>query len=224
MTWANAKIKHIYVGENLVRPPNPYTPTSNTLAYFPFKDDQLDKVGNCTLSATWTKQTIWYRFTSGSSTLWITIPSNKQTSRFYSCRIKGVTIPSWYYDNASTMMTNYWTMRFFYKYQNQDWHTKQFWYWKDSSNIVWSNTQTIDLTNWFHLAYWCDSSNNYKWWINWNLVFSGTATSQRYYNSVVWFQPANSTIDYSDFILENRLWTATEVTNYYNKTKSNYWL
>lgn len=216
------KIKRILVGTQQVRPYR-YNPTRSTLAYFPFNDDQLDKTGNCTLWATWTKQTIWYRFTSGSSSLWITIPSNKQRSRFYSCRTKCINILGWYYASISTMMLCYSTTRFFYKY-TEDQHTKQFGYWRDSSNIVWSNTQTIDLTNWFHLAYWCDSSNNYKWWINWTLVWSWTATWQRYFSSVDWFQWTNATIDYSDFILENRLWSATEVTNYYNSTKSKYWL
>jgi len=200
-----------------------WQPWANTVAYFPFKDDQLDATNNCSINSTWTKQTIWFRFTSSSSKIGITIPSSKQTSRFYSCRTKCINIPTWTRGNVSSMLTSYWTMRFFYKY-DQNTHTKQFGYWKDSSNIIWSSTKTVSLSNRFHLAYWCDSSNNYKWWINWNLVFDWQATAQRFINTVDWFQWENATIDYSDLILESELRTSQEVLDYYNQTKSDYGL
>ena len=215
------KIQRIYVGQDLVRPK--YTPTSSTIAYFPFKDDQLDKTGNCTFWATWTKQTIWFRFTSGGSTIWITIPSSKQTSRFYSCWTKCITLPSWRYDYISSMLINYGTMRFVYKGYDGN-NQKQFWYWKNSSSTIYSSTQSIDLTKRFHIAYGCDSSNNYRGWINWNLVFSWQASPQRFASPIDWFQWNNATIDYSDFILEDRLWTNEELVEYYNNTKSNYGL
>ena len=42
-----------------------WLPNENTLAYFPFKDDILDKKWNYTLSNNWnSKDTIWYKFTS----------------------------------------------------------------------------------------------------------------------------------------------------------------
>ena len=217
-SWTETELKNAYIGEW-----TPYTPTSSTIAYYPFISDQTDQTWNTSIPATWSKQTIWYRFTSGSSTLWITIPSNKQTSRFYSCWTKCITLPSWRYDYLSSMIINYGTMRFVYKGYDGN-NQKQFWYWKDSSNTIYSSTQSIDLTNRFHIAYGCDSSNNYMGWINWNLVFSWQASPQRFLSTIDMFQWSNATIDYSDFILENRLWSVTETTNYYNNTKSNYWL
>lgn len=45
------KVSEVYLGEKKIRPVGGFTPTATTLAYYPFKEDKLDKTGNTSLSA-----------------------------------------------------------------------------------------------------------------------------------------------------------------------------
>jgi hypothetical protein len=93
------------------------------------------------------------------------------------------------------------------------------------------STTNVSLNTWSNIVI-TQSSKTYNIYINWVLVKSGTMSSA----NLTW---TNFNIGYaygnnsavkrfigwiSEFIFENKARTADEISNYYNKTKSNYWL
>lgn len=212
------KIQKIYVGTQQVRPYK-FTPTSSTLAYYPFVDNQIDQTWNTTLSATGTKQAIGYQFTTSGSNISINTPSGWTFFSFWT-KVTSMTSSA---ANASPF-TKWWTMRFFYKHLATPAYAKTFAFWTNNNTIVTSNAVTFNTDTWYHFAYWSDSSNHVKAWINWQLIWDTTVSGRRNIFDGAIMQWEYTTQTFSDLILENRLWTANEVSNYYNHTKSNYWL
>ena len=216
------KVNKIYVWTNQVRP-TWWTPWSNTVFYFPFTNDATDHSWNWfTLSNTWTQETIWRTFTT--TTALNTATSWKFASVWIKINQRGSWWPS-YWDQLMLGMIN-WNMYYQIVHANNSSETDVvfFWYWSGTRSTKKLNTS---LWTWYHLAFYSDTN----WWycyLNWvkSTIWTGTP-----YNSVStrseFFNDNNSTkssITLSEVIVENRVRSDSEILEYYNQTKSNYWL
>jgi len=204
------KIKRIYQWTNLVRPV-PYTPTNSTLAYFPFTNNALDQLGNYTLSNSWTKQSIWYLFNVKTDISWVSDYSQQKFAsywvKFQASDNTTVLIGCWWLrvNNRTVSAPSY--SEFVFKDSGWSFHN------------LWNNW--INNSTWYHVAYWWEW-NTYKTYVNWVLKNSGSATPAQY--SECWIVWWTNWVILSEVIFEKSMRTATEVSNYYNQTKSNYWL
>lgn len=199
-----------------------YYPTSSTIAYFPFKDDQLDKSGNgYSINTTGTKQTIGYQF---SWSVWIT--SWWGLPYMISVRAKMVSFGSWITDCAT--MIRIWKAFRYIRYHNNSNSARKFQLYNSStSSNMFSSQQSTSTWNRYHLLFWISGGTSwtYACWINGSKVWSWNVNTETgSWNWVVYLMNNNSTWIFSDLILENRLWDDAEVLAYYNSTKSNYWL
>lgn len=217
------KIQKIYIGSNLVRPEVPplYTPTANTLMYMRFKGNYNDEMWN-TLTLTWTAPTYWATSAWEKYSIWVsgTSLANTNISWFWwdctvSCWINPTTESVWrtifiYWDKGYSGAW-YWlemnTSRRLYVYRR----------WGSSYRI--DTNQTISADTWTNIIM-THSDRNTVIYIN------GTQANSNTYNydynskfsmwSMIW--------KFDEFIMENKTWTATEVSNYFSATKSYYWL
>lgn len=209
------KIKKIYVGTNQVRPAYwNYTPTSNTLVYYPFKEDMNDY--------SWNNKNL--SIDSGT----VSYADNKIT---ISNALRGSTIlngVSW----AFTI--SFWTV----------WNGNAI-YDADSWWPQWYNTARW---NW---DYWWNAIINNSWRRAGNTTAAGTASdfvlltvvynwSQflAYLNGTQTGTVTNCTGNikwtatqfiiewwtWGQVIIERWAWSASEVLDYYNNSKWNYWL
>ena len=199
----------VYGGE-----PN-WKPSSNTVAYFPFKEDQLDHSWNwVVISWSGTKSTIWYNFTSAAT---ISISDCN-----WFCSWVKLNSASWawsfgtFYDKKSmwwyvydTSNNHFWPCIWTFYTSNYDiakvtipsptqWNF--FWVWYDGTNTVYCLNDT----------YWV--LHSWSWYNFWSLFAIATWHSWVSYN-----------VNYSDFIVESSAWTSGIAIKYYNNTKSTYW-
>lgn len=212
----NKKVIGAYVWKDLVRPTTGYTPTANTIAYYPFKNDILDVTWITTLETSWTKSTIGYQFT------WIANITNTSNAKFICWWLKIVS------SNAScsaTMAVNSAELLYQINHISSSYINRPICF--SSSNIFWTGS-TISINSRYFIATGYDWSKSvcYKNWVklldttyqpitHWS---SNVATFYTYWNG------GSSTYILSECIVEDTLWSESKILDYYNKTKSNYWL
>ena len=206
--------------------PRSWSPGSNTIIYFPFKQDAKDYSGNgYTLSTSWTQETIGRRFNTDVTfnETW-----DKQW-KFVSFWIKIYNKGSWW-SNVENQM--WWWDYGWICYQAYNYYWSAWW---DRIQIFTSSSwasagKALSTTNntRYHMAYWY-----WDWaavcWVNWTKY---TLTTWSIYDpgaeSPTHFIINRSTTKWdlalSDVIFETELWTDDQVTEYYNATKGNYWL
>lgn len=214
------KVKKIYQWSNLVRPK--WKPWPNTIAYYPLEKNFNDYSWN------------WYNLTVSNATItnlnWVScgLYSNGRaynaTPTVWSTR----TLVAWFYNQTSwilvwtgatqswyyaIMMSNNWD-----KIQISDFYTTGY-----SSSSISSNSWHL----WVAIADWA----NMYIYVDWVLANSWTHSNTLSSTWVsAWGKPfTNQYTDYfswylSNVILENKARTAQEISNYYNQTKSKYWL
>jgi hypothetical protein len=210
MTWANAKIKRIMIWTQQVRPV--WKPWSNTIAYFPFEDDILDKVGSAVISATWTKQILWYKFDlTGSAAI-----SNITNSKFCCFWIKFWATKSWV-DQTPTLWL--WELTYNYNHNNSNF-LKKFSYQYSSSWYWTSNTYSASSWQRYLFAYWYNGTNAVVY-VNGTKVMD---VQTSLYSWIKWRLWTNIDETLSELIFEDRCRTEQEISNYYKQTKSTYWL
>ena len=96
-----------------------------------------------------------------------------------------------------------------------------------------NNSISIDYSwtigNWYHVV-GTQEGSTVKMYVNWTLIWTKTRPS---YSTPNWWRlwaqftaaAAAKYVGYiSNAILENKVWTAQEILDYYNQTKANYWL
>lgn len=199
----------------------PRTPSANTIAYFPLAEDWLDVMWNYSLSYTWTQQTVGRLFTQQSELS--SIPTGVGTTLI------------WMYINNkdAASSSNYVQVA-----RNTSWNLNLFISWTANApcfSLYIPNTTykagggVITTGNWYLIAMtrvkvW--STTTIKGYINWTeyTIYSGTGASNDADYAALIF--ANGTVDMvlSEYIIESKVWTADEITTYYNQTKWNYGL
>lgn len=213
--WTSA-LKEAYIGK-----PFPYTPTSNTLAYFPLINDIQDKVWSATITAgvTPTKATVWFTFTS-SSTGNYTVVNN---ANFWSIWLKANSLNATYiwWPCARDGYVGY-----YLKHDESNLNKRFYIFYNSSLSRVSSNQTSIWTWAWHHICYWV---NNWTWtfYVDGSQFYTQSSrqpytTSNPWKLSMVGAADGTDTFELSDLIIESTVWTSTQVSNYYNATKSNY--
>lgn len=222
------KIQKIFVWTNLVRPK--WKPWANTLAYYPLTatDTVNDMSWNWkNLTNTWvTFGTVWNvscATFNGSSYL------NRSESLF--TWSPDFTVNLWYkrtwvfyaHNNIFSVWTTSWTNSFIeWMYPNwaNEWHLMVWWF-------------TNDRDTWYYVPEntWLNLVFTHSWWtikvyVNNSLKYTGTVsyTIQSWYTWVgCWIGNGNCMIwNLSNIIVENKVRTDTEISDYYDGTKSLY--
>lgn len=214
-------LSKIYVGEEQVRPHKKrykkYTPTANTLSYLTIREDDWF-VDAWTLWWEWREWTVWTNITDN---YWHWASWNRMgtwyntfsTYSSYTCLVRVRSSATFMVSESNYGSGDNWNFTFE----------------KDKINgYNWSN-HTISYTsiadgNWHLIALTWQSMIGYVDWVQvWTQSNVQIKPRMVTFNSMR-FSSDSHVADYSDFILEDRVWTATEILNYYNEFKSNYWL
>ena len=222
------KVKKIYMRQNGVEKqvrPATWNPWSNTIAYYPLTSTTTvnDMSGNnYNLTNTWWVTFVSYQWVNCAyyAGTWFL----KNTSLSYDKR--AFTMQWWWYylrKNANnTSFIRRWPNLWAYiDRDTNNLRCSPWWiWWTVISSDSWWNLITVTY----------DWNVTMKLYLNWTLIWTKTDTSpSTWWWLSVWNANINSTTDYwywwiSEVIIENKVWTATEVSNYYNLTKSKYWL
>lgn len=224
-------VKEIYVWTTKVRPSG-WQPWANTVAYRPLKSDAQDYSWNWNhLSQT---GTITYTTLDGvACAKWNGDASYLQsTSASLPSSGNSRTVAIWYAEPAST-----WTHYIVCWGEATTWKT--FWLQTSSqkfrftSNSNAGTSTTLTLNKWYSFIVTYSSTNKTRMYVNW--VADGTQSTSLTTRAVSSSYPIrlfnrNTNTNYpssgylSEVIIENVEWTAQEIADYYNLTKSNYWL
>lgn len=240
----SGELKNAYIGEYI-----PRQPWANTIAYYPLESDGNDYSGNwhnLTWNSTpsywvswWTKSVVnlwgnklWritnlsWTFTNYTFNVWCKISWTGTWQEIFDCYNwnGSVVANSAYFGYNSSEVSQ---SDFFYQRRPWGWtanYGKVYWTSNRSTN-TWYNVCLTSTSSWI------------KIFLNWTEIANGNTTwaivAESWHNSL-WWRYDNSTSPaqnknffnwyLSEFIFENKTWTATEVLNYYNWIKSNYWL
>lgn len=222
-----SELKNAYIGEY-------WSPNANTLLYLPLENNYNDVTGNHTITATGTvsKWSIGYIFsnsyigtadqfvwpTQATISLWL-----KQTSRTNNWNVATKFIPQTPYHFIGI---KYWN-------SNNSWDSNTYirpeYSVNNSTPNVLTNTTVQPLNSWLNVVVTHGSLGSFLY-VNWVQITSDTITNNLLTTSswfYVWGIPNYSQYfngEISKVIYESVQRTAQEVTDYYNKTKSTYWL
>jgi hypothetical protein len=251
MTWANAKIKHIYVWENLVRPV--WKPWNNTIFYYPLETNINDYSWNnrnwtiqvWSLSYTtswWTKNVaqfnwntifsipnIAWTYSTYTFNVWCKPTSTNTWQEFFSNIWTGNTNNVYSNFNWTAYELGWWKRDFAFQYRPNGWsNTYQNLYWTVNRDIntwynvciIWNSSWVKIYLNWTQIVSWntnwtivLNNHTNWQWWTH---IWWRYDNNWQYKNYLHWYL--------SEFIFENKTWSATEVSDYYNNSKFLYWL
>ena len=211
------ELKNAYIGEY-----KEWNILSSTICYYPLKNNNTDFTWNTTINKSGTKQAIGYEFTWTND--WVRTSAYTNQSAFLSARLYIKTPTVWTSSSAPWWVGYLAKGKMRYNYIHQ-WTPDciQFNY----NSSTWQNTRVYGVNNqWFHLAFWYNwtEAYYYKNWVK-TIIQSTTSLVVASQNDVLilWADAASYDIILSDFIVD---WVdrESEIVNYYNQTKSNYWL
>lgn len=217
-------VKEVFVWTTKVRPSG-WQPWANTIAYYKFDWDRLDYSWH------------WYNVTNAGSTLlwtyqWV---SCLYCNNSY-CQVGNIdTLTS--YSNYTISVWAYRTGRLAIEY-NDNWNWG--WSWFDfrngSTEIRWGNTtntystvSNMPTNQWFNFVLTAlnGQGSYYVNWVKTNVKTWIIAPSNNTTPLFIWHDRWDTTAGswyVSNLIIEKTWWSQSDVTAYYNLTKSNYWL
>lgn len=225
--WTD-ELKNAYIWEYVEW----WQPWANTVAYYPLNsistvNDMSGNNHNLTNNNVvfWTYQWVdcWY-FDSRWSSSWLCWLYNSSFYPWDSVATRTVSVrfyASWntVYNNPRLMAPIAWAKDKWNKIiagRYNDW------------DIDWAN---FNVWEWTHVIFIWDSNNYYDVYKNWVLQHSNVYTAYLVQNIylTIWTRENNGTSRWdkrdggiSEVIIEDKRWTAQEVANYYNQTKSLY--
>lgn len=201
-----------------------WTPWKNTIAYFPFENDQLDHSWNwLTINNTLNKETIGYSLTQDMSNTHV---ANSTFIKFVWC---------WYIVNSinnnsypvGILWTNNLGASVYYIWNGYSSQRNKIltYQWSDFT-VVWS-TEWMSYYNWHYLAF-----SFYNWVLyvckDWVVTVQYKWTPDPYSGCNIGLMQkwswVNFKVTYSNLIVESEWWTQQQITAYYNQTKSLYWI
>ena len=226
------KVKKIYVGTQQVRP-SWWDPWNNTIAYYPLTSSTT------TQDKSWNNRNLTNSWVTFWTYKWIDCAYSNMASLLYNSsfvtNLQNLTVSArayyvwnWYswsgnYNQAlwrwwSSSSENFWP---YIENQYNPWLlvVSPGWFWRIqlTSNSKWVNVVvTYDYNNKTAIMYvdgvagTSNTNANPPWW---TYIRIGGKTSTWWWYG--WL---------SEFIVEWKVWTAQEILDYYNNTKSNYWL
>lgn len=212
------KVKRRLIWTQQVRP-DIWKPWTNTLAYYPFISDLKDYSGN------------WYDFTTYS---WTTTFVNNMVQATWLLRRGSLMSQLW----------NNFTISMYFLHagassslqDSDDMQYPTFMFGGSSSSILlnlrynnnrYTTSYTLAPDNKIHHIVATKEGTTIKLYVDWELKnssnFSYTiVTSKAYFH--LWNINNQLTKRFGNLILEKTVWTSKEVADYYNQTKSKYWL
>lgn len=222
-------------------PPSPWRqPWANTIAYYPL--DSANTVGdlsgnNYTLINDWGISFWTYNWVDCCY-----INSWMLSSQITSVSRNALTYNIWYceesaptYDNGSLISMSYADPRSSWGFFTGVVRAKgrpSWAYWIAwAIAIPWSDAgstaSSVTANTWYNICYTFDGSV-WTLYVNWQLI--GTVT-ESWSNDITYLNISrsmdlNRSIKWyvSEAIYEDKIWTQTEITNYFNDTKANYWI
>ena len=223
------KVKKIYVWTTKVRP-SWWTPWANTLIYYPLTSNLVDQMGNgntgtmhwtCTFDSNTGIHVTWK---SSNYVTWLSNWINNRNLFTLNVRWKLDSSQNWSYllwystGTGSTQCLNIsgWNWEIHWDIRFTDGTTSQ--------SVITYNS------NWHNYCFVC-SNGTCKAYIDW--VLKDTKSTSAYTNNVStmelwwgWTYWSGRSWDWyiKDFIVETVAWSDAEISDYYNLTKSNYWL
>lgn len=233
------KLTWMYIWNQKVRP-TWWAPWANTIAWFPMDSDLLDHSGNNFSVTTYGNVSIWTAWGVSAGYFW----GIWELSGSFTYNNTWLTVMGYAYKTANPNNDN--ASMFGFAWWNMGWPLCQALYWNTNwdshiSNKPWvalfdwntqANQTAVSMNNneWVHFAMTLDKdTKELKLYTNW--VLSEQYTTQESLSSInyLWMSRANwidrSWIGYfSNVIFEDKLWTSTEISDYFNQTKANYWI
>lgn len=201
-----------------------WQPWANTIAYWKLDGDTTDSWPNhATLIGTPNFAT------SGSLTYWVFSDDIVYWALSTSTPIS---ISSWLnltnYDNSYMWYFAIWDTAYnrYYLWLNNG---KKIMLLQNEQNKT--STTSCPENQWFNLVFTTDWTTTYAY-LDWTLIYTVAAWhSVSWTNVYVWCrqEPSKFKAEWwkgyiSNLIIENKVWTADEISAYYNQTKWNYWL
>ena len=196
-----------------------FYPDENTVLYYPFKDDQLDKVWSSSIAVTGSKQTLGYTFSSNSAMLINNPPTN---CRFISTWIR---YNSSWWNYTQTPYPYIWQVCYNFYHTSSTWNQKfQYASSATSGDARRPSSGVISTSSGrrYHMAYWTEWTKVYAY-LNGVKVWETTVSPGLVTPSAmaIW-NMINETL--SDLIWKSVVPTQQEITAYFNRTKSLYWV
>ena len=199
---------------NMVYKKKWWKPWSNTIAYYQLKNDIKDYSGN------WHD---WYtaRWTTTFSDNACQFNTLRCNDTLFSNYSGDITILA--YVLSATSTASFWfaadwsrfpTWKFL---ENNFWIYNNWWEAINWQNLTFPNL-LVAVKSWTSVTLYIWDTINATWTINKSIP---TNTNWIY---IWWYGNNNETMKVWNLIVENKARTAQEVANYYNQTKSNYWL
>jgi len=216
------KVKKIYQWTNLVRPV--WKPWANTLGYWTFDDQNVNQITdvswnwNTLVYGAWNK--ITYSLLSWTDYYW-----NFNRSQYW----KDITWISNYtwcmWCKISQTWQQYITMNnwidLIYWFNSWQIEVYDYYWWSSYRSTLKSNTQ---LNTWMCIWFsknWSTVTTYY----NWSKVWTPSFANYQLTGVWIWWNQSQWLIwSLNNVILEDRVWSDSDWSNYYNLTKSNYWL
>lgn len=240
------KLKKIYIWTNQVRPSwwGGWQPWANTLAYWTLDDTLNDSSwNNRNLTMSWSLS-----FVNDTSLCrkvlyctWVQASNNYVYASSISW-VSTITIHIWNkslisFSNYRNLFTTSLDLNLWIRTEeSSSWYMNLIIWNSNSYQIFRVTLSDADHKKWHLLSVTFDNSNwELKWYINWELNVTGTSS---YYNLSNWLKKFSLWVWYWtsegvnryfngyiwEVILEDKVRTAQEITNYYNQTKWDYWL
>ena len=240
-------LKNIYIGEY------GWKPGENTLFYYEFENNFNDSSGkwNNITTTSWVWYTTqWWQYVANltDGTGYIRIPSIQNSIGTWDFTVSFRLYPKqpWYYSWNSYPMIFWMTVdispypwpNIFFDPFSVNWLWDKV-IWRTASNNQTGGSKTASsLYNWWHHFVMTRNSWTVACYIDWqqDVIWNSDTISFPTTNeyAYMWFALfayngnrqswRNTWVMWDKLILESKWWSAQEVSDYYNQTKSNYWL
>lgn len=226
------KLKRIMIRPNgvekQVRPDNRWQPWVNTIAYRKFNWNLNDSSGNW---HNWTAlgttsfvlkdgvSCIYLNTWAVSANIWTTMWWPRTVNLYVNCISINSPEPRFFgmWQNASSKAL------WFFAWNRWSWQLTATIYGRE---LAGSN---ISANIWYNLVLTLSSWWDMKMYVNWAIDRSYPSMTPQLNSDLIYLWGRWSNSNYSkeylsEFIIEDKEWTAQEISDYYDQTKSNYWL
>lgn len=206
-----------------------WTPWANTVAYYPLEKDTKDVISWNSLTASWTV-TYEKKFGATRNSIVLSSVSLTWTQSTRPTWNNDRTLSIWLAKTSSTW-SDPWIMSYGNNSVNNLYCTLTDGtaigitnYWNNLGSLAWDiGTNTWKLITFVHSSWVTTAYINWVFLKTWSWTFNTTWS-----NIWVWVSPYSPTYytswNFSNFIVENVAWSAQEIADYYDLTKSLYWI